>query len=112
MSGEHFLAVNENVDPKKSPAGSTKSSKTTLNYIESNFPYPDNSPNFDEEDETNGDKSATLKANNGNMLIGNNLSPIDTNIIANIGDRRMDRFNSEKSIYYSSVLIRLIFDIS
>ncbi len=102
MNSEHFLAINENSEQasKKSPAGSDKGSKIKLNYVEQNF--PDNLSNFEDDDET-FDKSATLKANNNNNVIENNSSPIDSNPIVSNTERKIDRFNSEKSIYYSSV---------
>jgi hypothetical protein len=114
---------------QKSPVASIKDSKTKLNYyLEQNSPTTtttttttDNLSNFDEDDET-FDKSATLKATNNNFNNtenhhnnnnnNNNTSPLDTynqnqnhtndNTDTNNGSRRMDRFNSEKSIYYSS----------
>ena len=72
-----------------------------LNYVEQTF--KDNLSNYEEDDET-FDKSATLKASaNTANAFENNLSPMDASVVANNLDRKMDRFNSEKSIYYSSV---------
>ena len=102
LTDEHFLGINGNTDQiskKTEEFSSVKNSKTKLAFQDTS--NQDNVNTFDEDDDEAFDKSATLKANN-NLPISLTYSPKE-----NSNNKAMNRNSSEKSIYYSSVIIFL-----
>jgi hypothetical protein len=94
------LGINGNTDQiskKTEEFSSVKNSKTKLAFQDTS--NQDNVNTFDEDDDEAFDKSATLKANN-NLPISLTYSPKE-----NSNNKAMNRNSSEKSIYYSSVII-------
>jgi hypothetical protein len=99
LSEEHFLAIN-----------SQQQQATSMHDSKLASPSSKSEPN-DKEDLENDeviDKSATLKAinlNNENTSMENKqqASPLQTS--NNVSNKQINRFNSDKSIYYSSELL-------